>query len=311
MTTITLKNRQNIICIVLLHLFMSFLVVNAQDTGDSDKQDSDEELAKKLANPNATLGQMLFPIDYVNYGGDIPNANQNGFVLSFQPSLPIPISQGVNLYVRPLIPIFLSQPIPNGMGDFENKGAFGNISADVAIGKSWPSKWITLAGVFAGFPTASNKALRSSQVTIGPEIMVAKLTNWGVFGLMVSQAIGVGSPDNPDVSSFNIFTHDAFAAANSSNSKNASVTAGQYFYTVNLSKGWQITASPTYSYNYNGTKGNKLNLPLGTGVQKVLKFGKMPVRMGLQYWYYVASLDTFGPRHQVRFTFAPVVPLPW
>ncbi|TNJ44303.1 hypothetical protein KFZ70_03160 [Tamlana fucoidanivorans] len=303
---ITLKKRQNIICAVLLHLIMSFLVVNAQDTGDSKKPDSDEELAKKLANPNATLGQMLFPIDYVNYNGDIPDANQNGFVLNFQPSLPIPISQGINLYVRPLIPVFLSQPVL-GINGFENKGGLGNISADVAIGKTWPSKWITLVGVFGGFPTASNKALRASQVTLGPEIMAAKLTKWGVLGLMVSQAIGVGSVK--DYAGGTIFTNDVFGT--STGPKSASVTAGQYFYTVNLSKGWQISATPTYAYNHRGTKGNKLSLPIGTGAQKVLKFGKLPVRMGLQYWYYVASPDAFGPQHQIRFTFAPVVPLPW
>lgn len=306
---IDLKNKRNVIALIALQFIMSLFVMNAQDTDNGAPQDDAASLAKELANPNATLGQMLFPIDYVNYGGDIPDANQNGFVLSFQPSLPISISEGINLYVRPLIPVFLSQPVL-GTNGFENKGAFGNISADIAIGKTWPSKWITLVGVFGGFPTASDKALRSNQVTLGPEVMVAKLTSFGAIGVMVSQAIGVGSPNNSSSSSLNIFTHDLFAAANN-NTKNASVTAGQYFYTVNLQKGWQVAASPTYSYNYNGTKGNKFTLPLGTGIQKVLKFGKMPVRMGLQYWYYVASPDTFGPRHQVRFTIAPVVPLPW
>jgi hypothetical protein len=35
------------------------------------------------------------------------------------------------------------------------------------------------------------------------------------------------------------------------------------------------------------------------------------VKFGAQYWYYLATNDTFGPKHQVRFLFTPVVPLPW
>ncbi|MBR8536090.1 hypothetical protein KEM09_05125 [Carboxylicivirga mesophila] len=277
--------------------------------GFAQEEESASDLAKKLANPNATLGQMLFPIDYIHYSGDIPDANnQNAFLLNFQPSLPIPVSEGLNLYVRPLIPIYLSQPVI-GSSDFESKGGLGNISADIAIGKTWPSKWITLAGVFGGFPTATNKALRSSQVTLGPEFMVAKLTSFGALGIIISHAWGVGDPSDPDATSTTVTPDDFWIAA--SGSANASVTAGQYFYTINLKNGWQINATPTYSYNHNGTDGNKFTFPIATGAQKVLKAGKMPIRLGLQYWYYVARPDAFGPQHQIRFTVAPVVPLPW
>ena len=80
---------------------------------------------------------------------------------------------------------------------------------------------------------------------------------------------------------------------------------------VNLQEGWQITGQPTWSYNHKAEKGNKLTLPIGTGVNKVTRFGKLPVKLTLQYWYYVASPDVFGPQHQVRLQIAPVVPLPW
>ena len=65
------------------------------------------------------------------------------------------------------------------------------------------------------------------------------------------------------------------------------------------------------SYNHKAAKGNKLTLPIGGGVNKVKKFGKLPVKISLQYWYYVASPENFGPQHQIRFTITPVVPLPW
>ena len=302
------------ILVFLALLIFTFQLMGQDNTSNANGQATDskgkssEELAKELANPNATLGQMLFPIDYIRYNGNINDAQQNGFVLNFQPSLPIPLSEGLNLYVRPLVPVYLSQPVIGANG-FENKAAFGNVSADIAVGKTWPSKWITIVGVFGGFPTASDEALKSKQVTLGPELMVAKLTSFGALGLMISHAWGIGDATDPDVNSTTVLPDDYWIAA--SGSTNASVTAGQYFYAVNLKKGWQINASPTYAYNHNGSEGNKFTFPLGTGIQKVIKAGKIPIRLGMQYWYYLASPDNFGPQHQIRLTIAPVVPLPW
>lgn len=293
---------------LLLLVVISFAASGiAQDQEKSS--DSSSDLAKKLANPNATLGQMLFPIDYIHYNGDLEGAHvQNAYLFNFQPSLPIPLSQGLNLYVRPLIPFTISQPII-GYSGFETRGGLGNISADVAVGKTWPSRWVTLVGIFGGFPTATNESLRSSQVTLGPEFLVAKLTSFGALGIIVTHAWGVGDPSDPDPTSTSTHPDDFWIVAGGS--VNASVTAGQYFYTVNLKKGWQINASPTYSYNHNGSEGNKFTFPIAAGAQKILKAGNIPIRLGLQYWYYVASPDSFAPQHQIRLTIAPVVPLPW
>jgi hypothetical protein len=67
-------------------------------------------------------------------------AGQNGLVFNFQPSMPIPLAPGTNLFVRPLIPVYLSQPV-DGTDGFSHKAGLGNISADVALGKTWKSKF--------------------------------------------------------------------------------------------------------------------------------------------------------------------------
>lgn len=267
------------------------------------------ELAKELANPNTTLGSFAFQIDYLHYNGTLPNAGrQNGVMFNFQPSLPIPLSNGINLFVRPFIPFYLSQPT-YGVNGFEQQGvSLGNISADVAVGKTWPSKTITILGVFGGFPTASNKALRSDFTTLGPEFMVAQIFSWGVIGAMVNHAWSVNSKV-ADGDSFTILPDEFWVAT--PNGEKASVTAGQYFYVVNLKNAWQITGQPTWAYNHKAVEGNRLTFPIGTGVNKVTKFGKLPVKLSLQYWYYVASPNSFGPQHQIRFQFAPVIKLPW
>jgi hypothetical protein len=56
------------------------------------------------------------------YGGDLPECQVTRILhqLNFQPSLPIPLAKGVNLFVRPLIPIIISQPYYGDNG-FANK----------------------------------------------------------------------------------------------------------------------------------------------------------------------------------------------
>jgi hypothetical protein len=105
---------------VVICLGLITFSVKAQDENQTTK--SNDEIAKELANPNTTLGTMAFPIDFVMYNGDLPNASsQNSTSINFQPSLPVPLAKGVNLFIRPFIPVIISQPY-YGENGFEQKG---------------------------------------------------------------------------------------------------------------------------------------------------------------------------------------------
>lgn len=275
-----------------------------------ETEQNSAEIAKELANPNTVLGTMNFNFDYMHYNGNLPNArSQNSFSMSFQPSLPIPLNKTTNLFVRPNIPVYFSQPVygPNG---FENAGAnLGNISADIAVGKTFPSKTIVVLGGFASFRTATDEALKSPYTLIGPELAVGQIFNWGVLGAMVNHSWNVNKIDPASNDSFSSLGDDIWIV--SEGGESASITAGQYFYVVTLPNAWQIAGSPTWSYNHKASKGNKLTFPIGTGVNKVTHVGKLPLKLSMQYWYYAATPEAFGPQHQLRFIISPVVPLPW
>jgi hypothetical protein len=295
---------------LILFFLISTLTFAQEEEEQADKRTtSSAEIAKELANPNTSLGTLAFQFDYINYQGELQDANrQNGFTLNFQPAFPVPLGKGTNLFVRPLIPVYFTQPI-YGANGFENAGFnLGNISADVAVGKTWPSKTITIIGVFGSFRTATDKTLKSDFTMLGPEFMVAKLYSWGAVGAMVNHSWSLNAI-NSDADSFTILADNMWAS--SVGEQKASITAGQYFYVLNLKNAWQITGQPTWSYNHNAAKGNRFIFPIGTGFNKVALFGKLPIKLSLQYWYYVASPDTFGPQHQLRLSISPVVPLPW
>jgi len=295
-------------CLILIISLFAFIELKAQDDTGQNTEQSADDLAKQLANPNATLGLIFTQFDYTRYSGDIPDAGQNGVVFNLQPSFPVPLGPGVNLFVRPLIPVYLSQPVA-GTDGFSQKAGIGNISADVALGKTWPSGFMGMIGVFAGFKTASIEALKSPYTSIGPEVVLGYTPKWGFVGFMVNHGFGVGGSD-PGTQGFDIL-QDAVVTSTTGIPRRSSVTAGQYFYVVGVGNGWQIAGTPTFAINHNAEKGNKLTLPLGTGVVKVTHFGKLPVKLALQYWYYVASPEAFGPKHLVRLQIAPVIPLPW
>jgi len=256
----------------------------------SSAQQNAADVAKELANPNTSLGFLAFPFDFIAYDGDLPGAgSQQAWKLGFQPSFPYPIGAGTNLFLRPLIPLVLDQPVPTENG-FEGKGVdLGDISFDLAVGKGFDSGLQLIGGLVGTFPSATDDALSVNQYLAGPELFVGQKTRWGFVGALFTHQWDYAGEDGYDTS----------------------ITGGQYFYTVNLQNAWQVQATPTWSYNHEASSGNELAFPLGVGISKTLVRGRTPWKFGLQYWYYVESQDAFGPQHQIRLQIAPVVPLPW
>lgn len=275
---------------ITIFFLCSSLFLSAQTDSVTTKKSADE-IARELANPNNSFGSLSFLFDYIHYGGDLQGAsNENAYRMSFQPSLPYPISKSLNIFFRPLIPIVFRQPVPNSNGGFDCKGvALADISYDLSVGKTLPGGIILLGGIVGSIPTATDDALGLHQWLLGPEALFAVVGKWGAVGLLVTQSWNIAG----------------------SNKSSTSITGGQYFYTINLGNAWQITGSPTWSYNHKASSGNQFTFPIGTGVNKTLILGSTPLKISIQYWYYIASPDTFGPKDEVRLSITPVIPLPW
>jgi len=280
----------------VITLALAPLGAQAADQPVLESEPSLDEIAKELANPNTTLGTLNVPIDYVSYKGDLPGASsQESWRVSFQPILPYPLNETTNLYVRPNIPVLIDQPVPDVSPtqdrNFGNSGTdLGDITFDIAIGKLFPSKTVLAGGIAGTLDTATNDDVGLGQTLLGPEIALAQIFDWGVFGVLVTHQWDVAGDDDFDTS----------------------ITAGQYFYTINLTNGWQIQGQPTWSYNHEAASGEeKWTLPVGTGVAKTMRIGKTPWKFSLQYWHFVKQADSIGPDFQIRFQLGPVVPLPW
>lgn len=306
----TLATSGLFICIMIVCLGNS---AYAQD----ETTDSAEDVAKKLANPNASIGFFAVPIDYISYRGTLPGASsQSAYKVSFQPSLPYVIKAGMNLFLRPLIPVILSQSTINENGDFVPQGVdLGDIGFDAAFGITHPSKWITIFGVAGSAPTASAEGLGTGRWMLGPNVFIGKGGDWGLAGILIAQTWSLtknsSNTQTADVDDFIFINDNSYPNSDGSSNNTLSITAGQYFYTINLKNAWQIQSQPVYTFNHGAAKGSRFSFPLGTGIAKTMVAGKLPLKFSLQYWYYVTSAEAYGPQHQIRLQIAPVVPLPW
>jgi hypothetical protein len=62
-----------------------FILLNKSIYAQSDSSDakqSADEIAKILSDPNATIGKLSFPIDFITYAGDLPGAGDQSSYLT-------------------------------------------------------------------------------------------------------------------------------------------------------------------------------------------------------------------------------------
>jgi hypothetical protein len=164
-----------------------------------------------------------------------------------------------NLITRTILPV-MSSPFPgddrtNGIGDLNFTGFFS---------PSAPGKVIWGAGPVLSFPTASDDVLGSDKYAAGISGVVLTMPGSWVVGALASQIWDVaGDDDVPDVNRFSF----------------------QYFINYNFPSGWYFTSAPIITANWEAEAGEKWTIPIGGGLGKIVKAGKVPLNINTQIFY--------------------------
>ncbi len=265
--------------IVILMVFVSLSSL-AQENPEKKSVD---EIAKEMSNPTLPMFNLAMFYDYQNMTGSLTGADQQNINLfAAQPPLPFPLKK-MNLIIRPLLSFTLAQPVYTEEG-FESAGAvnFGDIPIDILLATTSKKGVMFGGGLVANIPTASSEEIRG-EWGIGPSLLLG-LIRKHVFVIVLNNRFDV-SGDNKQA-----------------------VLGGQYVVAFSLKGGWQIVASPPFSYNWE-TKA--LTLPIGGGPFRTVMVGNTPVKVGLQFNYYVSQADPFGPKWGLRFNVTPRLKRPW
>jgi hypothetical protein len=81
----------------------------------------------------------------------------------------------------------------------------------------------------------------------------------------------------------------------------------QPFINYNIGDGWYLSSAPIITADWEATSGNTWTVPVGGGVGKLLRLGKLPINMQLQAYSNVEKPD-FGPDWQLRFQIQFLLP---
>jgi len=85
---------------------------------------------------------------------------------------------------------------------------------------------------------------------------------------------------------------------------------GSFLYSAwwNLPNAWQVGMNPTITYNNETRSDDKWNVPVGFGVAKTIKWGKMPIKFQFSVEKSIVREDDFGKDWNIRFNIIPVIP---
>ena len=263
----------------------------------ADEKKSVDEIAKELSNPAGSLASLNFNLQYTEFTGDLPGSDdQKSTALIFQPVLPFPVGdKGRRIIFRPAISLPFDQPAFNAnKSDFESAGFnLADITFDLVYAstnmKTKHEGFLWGVGMAGTFPTATDDDLGGDQWRVGPEVFGGIIRKWGVVGALVANQWNVDG----------------------SNDASYSTLTAQYFYAITLGNGWQLASSPVFTYDWKADSGDAWTVPVGFGVAKTTKIGKMPWKFAFQVQKYVVQPDTFGPDWLVKFTVTPVVKNPF
>lgn len=234
------------------------------------------DLAKAAQNPIASLISVPFQ-NNTNFGIGPHNRTQN--VLNIQPVIPFNLSKDWLLVTRWILPLVYQPDVLEssggrfGLGDF-NPTFFIVPSSRIT---GLPKNLLVGFGPTVQVPTATSSRLGAQKWGLGPAAVVVYTPGKWVVGGLVSNLWSLG---------------DGSEATNQ--------LLIQPFINYNLSDGWYLTTSPIITANWNATPSERWVVPIGGGVGKIFRLGKLPINASLQAYYNTVE-TTVGPDWTLRF----------
>jgi hypothetical protein len=240
--------------------------------GAGEEQGQQAQLAKAAQNPLAKMISVPLQNNF-NFGVGPNDATQ--WILNVQPVIPITLSEDWNLITRTILPI-INQPSP--ASGVPSAFGLGDINPSFFFSPAKPGKWIWGVGPTLTFPTATDSMLGSGKWSAGPAAVALAMPGHWVIGVLANQQWSYAGWGDRDVSALLI----------------------QPFINYNLPHGWYLNSVPIMTANWEANSDDRWTVPIGGGVGKVQKIGKLPVNFQLGAYGNVVKPDN-GPDWQLRF----------
>jgi hypothetical protein len=275
--------KPKLILLALAGLLAVTTPLRAQEAA-TDDQAATAELAKKLANPVASL--ISVPIQN-NWDFGIGSANAMRYTANIQPVIPFSLSDDWNLITRTIIPVIYAESPVKGGGD---KSGLGDVVQSFFFSPKAPvGGWILAAGPVALWPTATDQALGFGKWGAGPTALALRQKNGWTYGVLANHLWSYA----------NAARYSGSSAEDASDGGDAQVNATfiQPFvsYTTKTFTTFGLNTESTYDWSH-----SQWTVPINVSVSQLLKVGKQPIQLSLGAKYY-ADKPSGGPDWGLRF----------
>lgn len=273
---------------------------------------SDDGVAMELANPATLLRRFEATAEYRTYDGSLPGSSDGtSWILDFTAVYPFSLDNGKIIELRANLPLYLDQHIwevyfddpiweqdrsyadwllrqspevTPSTGRFETgHDHMADLSVDVAYGGIYGDGLIGMIGVATVWPISTDISASRDQYLLGPQAVLGKSADWGVAGARVKHLTDVGGDSR-------FSTNETWI---------------DVFFAYGLGNGWQIVSNPSILYDWEADSGNELLLPVGGGVSKTTRIGRVPLRVDAELYYHVETAERFGTEWLFQFRITP------
>jgi hypothetical protein len=246
---------------------------------------SNREIANASQNPITMIYSM--PIQN-NINFDLGDSGETKNIANIQPVVPMDLTENWDMVWRLILPVVTSPVGPNGINeDGEITGfddtvtGLGDSTLTMFIAPKHTEKFIWGAGAELYMPTATEDALKTKQWGAGLSFVGLRMTGRWTYGALIMNVWSFGAKEeySPNKIDFMQF---------------------QPFVNYNMGDGWFLTTVPFIMAYWDADSDNRWVVPIGGGVGKGFKIGKIPVSATAQAYYNVVTPEAAGETWQLR-----------
>lgn len=303
----------NLIVVLTLLGFLITPVLAEEES--TTKEEEMAKIAEAMNNPLSYLWMIFTQNDYTRYDGDLLDAlgqdemYNNTFL--FQPVLSIQLNEEWKSILRPVFQINSFEtlgsvdittgttgPAITGV-DVDREFGLGDTVLLNVFSDHYTPPFVYGFGYTAMFPTATEDQLGTGKYSVGPAALALSITDKWILGCIAQHWWSYGGDD--------WMTVDTSSGSVHVDRSDVNLTDFQYILRYRVSPTTNIGCAPNIQYNW---ETDELSLPIGIGGDMMIKLGKLPVKIGAEFHYYLQQDDAFGPEWKIRTFFVPVVPSP-
>ena len=273
-----------------------------------EEQLTREQIAEMVNNPLSYLWMLAMQNDAIFMDGDIDGADKikvNRFTV--MPVMPMQMTDNYKLVFRPWFPLYsVKRPtsaehfywngteetgyIPTGIKSTEMKSGLGDIGFWAAIASNEGAKppFVYGFGITTMFDTAVRPEFGTGRNCAGPMGLAFYVGKKWIYGALVQHWWDYSGDGDRD---------------------HVSLTDVQYVLRYRLTSETNIGMGPNMQYNW---EKEEFILPIGGGMDTMINIGPLPVKVGAEFYYYVAhgSNDDLHNDWHARVFFVPILPSP-